>query len=1019
MKNEINNTYHHQKIEELYQQFNTSKNGLVNDQNIINNRQLYGANKLINKKPKKWYHFFFAQYKDLLMITLLIASVVSLLVSIIPQENYGVGGMLKTFEGWENFVLIVLVTIVNAFLGMVQSLKAQKSLEGLKKLSAPKAKVMRNQQVIVIDSEDIVVGDVVLIEAGDIIPADGRIIDSFSLKVNESSLTGESMMVDKNNLIIEDKNIGIGDKLNSVFSGCLVVYGRAQFLVTAVGKNTEIGKINTLLNETKNKKTPLQNNLDKLAKFLVIVILIVCLILFIINIIKIPINHAQGQWVSIFGDSINFSVALAVAVIPEALSSIVTIVLALSTKSLSKQHAIVKELKAVEGLGSVSIICSDKTGTLTQNKMTVTNLYTNNELINANDSINDQQLFLAELGVLCSDAKIQNNESMGDPTEVCLVEYYNRHFNSEILREKYPRIAELPFDSERMMMSTLIKYKTNENLMITKGAIDKLLNKIEYIYIDQKIRKINANDLHLINQRNKMLASEGERVLCFAFKYKKDNKLDFNDEKGLVFVGLISMIDPPRNETIQAIKECKIAGIKPIMITGDHLETAVAIAKQIGIFNENTDLALNGKQLKAMNEDELANNVTKYSVYARVSPEDKIKIVRAWQKQNMIVSMTGDGVNDAPALKEANIGIAMGITGTEVSKEASSMILTDDNFATIVTAIKSGRNVYNNIKSAIRFLLTGSLSTIIATTVFIIFSLCINVNYVPFAAIQLLFLNLLTDSWPAIALGLEAYRKNVIYEKPRKADEFFINKKFLLKILLDSLLMSGIVILSFVFTYYSLGHGEYNIGTNLTYNEILYDQAAGIAFLTLAFSRLFHAFNCRYNHAILFNKELFSNKWVIASLIWGTCLIAFIYYTPAVNDLFMHVSISMKKNEIVPLYKNYAIWVAMLYGLLVFLFYQIIQKIVDLIKNYHNSIKPIKKIISKLKNVNRNEANILFLLQKEEKLTLSELKIALNQKKYLLSYIFQLQEKAYLQAKTENNAIFYYLNPKLTSFLNN
>lgn len=929
-------------VDDLYKEINSSKHGL-DEQIIIKNREIYGSNKLFEKKSKKWYVIFMEQYKDILMLVLLGASFLSLLVSIIPQDNKGVGEMLTAFEGWENFVLIIIVTMINAILGTVQTLKSQKSLEGLKKLTNPKTNVIRVGKTITIDTTELVVGDILVLEAGDLISADGRIIESASLKINESSLTGESNPILKENSILKNANIPLGDRINFVYSGCLVLYGRAKVLVTGVGETSEIGKINTLLNQTKEKKTPLQVNLDKLAKFLMYSVLIICVLLFCINIIKIGLpnyDQVNKNWVSIFGDSLNFAVALAVAVIPEALSSIVTIVLSLSTKKLAKQNAIVKELKSVEGLGSVSIICSDKTGTLTQNKMSVEGIFTNGKLFSTKEefvySVN--KMNLPEYAVLSSDAKSSQGVSIGDPTEICLIDYYNA--DSELLRSKYPRISELPFDSERMMMSTLINCN-KEKIMITKGAIDKVLNKITHIEINGKINKITKSDIDHINKINTSFAKEGKRVLCFSYKKFESNKFDFKDEKDLIFIGLMSMIDPPRPQTIEAIKECKIAGIKTIMITGDHEETAVAIAKQIGIFNPDTDLSLSGVKLSEMSEQELALNVNKYTVYARVSPEDKIKIVRAWQSQNMIVSMTGDGVNDAPALKEANIGVAMGITGTEVSKDAASMILTDDNFATIITAIKSGRNVYNNIKNAIKYLLVGNLATIIVAAILMIFGLVLKIEFVPFAAIQLLFLNLLTDSWPAISLGLESYKENVIYEKPRKANEFFITKHFSKKLISQAILMSIIVIASFFITFYTSSDTSFTLVNNLNINDLCYDQACTIAFLTLAFCRLFHAFNCRIETNILFNKEIITNKYIIGSLVLGLALLAFIYYVPEVDQLFMHTSTKFNSSAITPSYEYYGIWIAFAYGSSILFIYQTYKLIMD-------------KCVSKINNNNIN-----------------------------------------------------------------
>ena len=642
-----------------------------------------GENVLDEQKPDSIIKVFFSQFCDLLIVILLIAALISM------------------FSGnIESTIVIFLVLIMNAVLGTIQHVKAQRSLESLKQLSSPSAKVIRDGSVIEIHSKDIVPGDIIMLEAGDLIVADCRIIESFSLQVNESALTGESANVDKFNDIL-DNDTPLADRTNMVYSGSLVTYGRARVIVTSTGMDTEIGNIAGLMNSVKERKTPLQVSLDDFSKKLAIMIMIICGLVFALCLVrKMPML-----------DSMMFAVALAVAAIPEALSSIVTIVQAMGTRKMAKENAIIKQLKAVESLGCVSVICSDKTGTLTQNKMTVQNIYINSEEISPEqlDISLPLHRYLLYDAILTNDSCITDGKCIGDPTESALLEMLKKvpfdgtdnSFNENHIRNHMQRIEELPFDSVRKLMSTKY-YIHNVPTVLTKGAVDVLLDRCNFIRDNDGVRKINSSDIDSIKQQNEVFSRKGQRVLAFAYK-ECHEPLNFENENDFIFIGLISMIDPPRPEAVQAVKDARRAGIMPVMITGDHKITASAIAEAIGIFRQG-DIAVTGSELDSMSDEELDSKLEKISVYARVSPENKIRIVERWQNKGRIVSMTGDGVNDAPALKKADVGVAMGITGTEVSKDASDMILADDNFATIIKAVTNGRCVYRNIRNAILFL---------------------------------------------------------------------------------------------------------------------------------------------------------------------------------------------------------------------------------------------------------------------------------------------------------------------------
>ena len=823
---------------EVRDQLNGKQSPLTNEE-VLEHQKKYGKNELVEGKKKSTLQIFLEQYKDFIVIILIVAAIIS--------------GFLGDAE---STIVILVVITVNAVLGTVQTIKAEQSLNSLKKLSGPTAKVLRDGNVIQIPSADITVGDEVMLEAGDCVPADGRILTNASLKIDESALTGESLGVEKTEDVIEEE-VPLGDQTNMVFSGSFVTYGRGSFLVTSTGMETEVGKIASLLKTTSEKKTPLQINLDQFGQKLSIIIIVFCSILFGVNVFR------GGS----IGDSFLFAVALAVAAVPEALSSIVTIVLSFGTQKMAKEHAIIRKLQAVEGLGSVSVICSDKTGTLTQNKMTVENYYVNEKCISADDIDKEDkaQECLLRFSILCNDSTNVDGVEIGDPTETALINIGTKlGVDSLQTRGKYPRISEIPFDSDRKLMSTLHVLEEGP-VMVTKGAVDVLLKRMNYIWKDGKIKELTEEDQKNIEEQNQKFSRNGLRVLAVSYrKMPEDHSLSLEDEKDLVFLGLISMMDPPREESKEAVAECIRAGIKPVMITGDHKVTAAAIAKKIGILKEESE-ACEGSEIDKMSDEELQNFVEHISVYARVSPEHKIRIVRAWQNKGNIVSMTGDGVNDAPALKQADIGVAMGITGSEVSKDAASMVLTDDNFATIIKAVENGRNVYKNIKNSIQFLLSGNFGAILAVLYASIAGLP-----VPFAPVHLLFINLLTDSLPAIALGLEPHTKDVMDEKPRPMNESILTKDFLVKIATEGFCIGLTTMIAFLIGY----RGG---------NTLL---ATTMAFGTLCTARLVHGFNCKSDRPVVFSKKSGNNIYLIGAFLLGLVMITAVLIIPAFHSIF-------------------------------------------------------------------------------------------------------------------------------------
>ncbi len=818
-------------------------------------RQEKGENILLEGRRKSIPEVFISQFKDLLVVILIVAAVISM------------------FSGnAESTVVILLVLVINAVLGTIQHVKAQRSLDSLKQLSSPCAKVMRDGIKQELPSRDIVPGDIVVLEAGDMVVADGRVVHNYSLQVNESSLTGESTNVEKSADTIEE-DAALADRTCMVYSGSLVTYGRAEVLITATGMETELGKIAGLMNAAKERRTPLQESLDQFSSRLALLIMIISAVVFGLCIYR--------QMTLL--DSLMFAVALAVAAIPEALSSIVTIVQAFGTQKMARENAIIKNLKAVESLGCVSVICSDKTGTLTQNKMTVQQIYIDGKIFEPEQlDLSDQtHRYLLYNAVLNNDSSIVDGKGIGDPTEYALLEMFHRikadaasylkqtDAGEELIRQNMSRLEEVPFDSERKLMST--KYKLHGvPVVLTKGAVDVLLDRCDYVRYSNGIRQMTEAEKDKIRQQNQQFSENGLRVLAFAYK-ESSEPLSVSTEHGYTFLGLISMVDPPREESAVAVADCKRAGIRPVMITGDHKTTAVAIARRIGIFEEG-DIALTGAELDALTDDELAARIAEITVYARVSPENKIRIVDAWQRKGSIVAMTGDGVNDAPALKKADIGVAMGITGTEVSKDAADMILSDDNFATIIKAVANGRNVYRNIKNAILFLLSGNTAGILA----VLYTSLLGLS-VPFTPVHLLFINLLTDSLPALAIGMEPADDEILNAPPRNPKEGILTGSFTRRMVIQGILIAAVTLVA------------YHIGIKESAA-----MASTMAFATLTLARLFHGFNCRGRESI-FRLGIGTNRYSLYAFAVGVILLALVIAIPGLHGIFSISALHMRE----------------------------------------------------------------------------------------------------------------------------
>ena len=862
-------------VNEVEQQLGTDlKKGLSSDE-VVKRQEKYGFNELKAAKKKTLLQRFLDQFKDFSIIVLIIAAIVSGAVGI------------ANGEGVTDTIIIMIVVIVNAIIGVSQEAKAEKSLEALQKLTDHAAKVIRNENITVISAKELVPGDIVVLDTGDYIPADLRVIEAVNLKAQESSLTGESVPVEKNIEKIENNEVGIGDRVNMLFSSSLVTYGRGKGIVVETGMTTEVGKIAGMINDVEKQETPLQTKLNKLGKTLGIVALAICVFIFIVGLIqgKEPI----GMFMT--------AVSLAVAAIPEGLAAVSTIVLAIGVQKMVKKNAIVKRLPAVETLGSATVICSDKTGTLTQNKMTVKKIFWNDairDLDNIGENEIDEELKkLVYANMLCNDTKISNEgELTGDPTETALVDMaFKLDFDPSIY-DRTPRIEEVPFDSERKLMTTVNKVD-DDYVVYTKGGIDELLKRCNSYEINNNVNNDLGAYINKIRQENEKMAKEALRVLGCAYKVidhfpsKEEMK---NIENNLTFIGMVGMIDPPRQEAKVAVEKCKTAGIKTVMITGDHKITATAIARELGIL-ENDDEAITGQDLENMTDEELEKNVRHYSVYARVSPEHKVRIVKAWQKNGEIVAMTGDGVNDSPALKTSDIGCAMGVVGTDVAKEAADVILTDDNFATIVSAVEEGRRIYDNILKVIQFLLSSNIGEIVvlflATLLTPLFANWFGITDIThleiLLPIHILWINLVTDSLPALALAFDPANSDIMTRKPAKPGKGIFTKAMTWRIIYQ-----GIMIGLLTLAAYAIGLATTNepINGDLTLEQSKIEVGQTMAFVTLALSELVHVFNVRDNKKSIFKTKVFNNKKLVWAIIASAALMFVILLIEPLRNIF-------------------------------------------------------------------------------------------------------------------------------------
>jgi len=844
--------WHKLDEETVISKLESNINGL-SDEEVVKRRSIHGFNELAEKKGKTIWKMILEQFSDVLVIILIVAAAISGLLGEISDS-----------------IVIAIVVVLNAVLGVVQENKAEKSLAALKKLSAPVALVKRNGNVLEVPARELVPGDIILIEAGKFIPADCRLLEVSNLKVEESSLTGESVPVDKTTGAILGDNVALGDKKNMIFMSSMATYGRATAVVVHTGMKTEIGKIATMIQEEDTSMTPLQIKLAELGKWLGVIALGVCALMFFVGVLR---GH---QFLEMFMTS----VSLAVAAVPEGLPSIVTIVLAIGVQRMIKRNAIIRKLPAVETLGCATVICSDKTGTLTQNKMTVMKLFTNGQMVDSSDIVKDQNTdMLLKAITLCNDSQINDEgngiKTIGDPTETALVEIsYKNGIDKRLIDKEYKRVDEIPFDSDRKLMTTINNFNGKLRAMV-KGAPDVLLSRCKFILINGEVKELSQSDRDSISQANENMAKNALRVLAAAYRdfdvLPKEIKSQ-TVENDLVFVGLVGMIDPPREEVKDAVKVCKTAGIRPVMITGDHKITAMAIAKELGILDEKHE-AISGHELDKISDEELTQNVEKYCVYARVSPEHKVRIVKAWQANGQVVAMTGDGVNDAPALKKADIGAAMGITGTDVAKEAADMVLTDDNFATVVAAVEEGRTIFSNIKKSIHYLLSCNIGEII--TLFVATLLGWSEPLIP---IHILWVNLVTDTFPALALGLDPAEKDIMERKPRDPKASLFADGLSLKIGLGGLIIGALSLTA------------YNIG--LKYNL---ETARTMTFLVLALSQITHSYNVRSETSSIFKVGIFSNKYLVGGTLISVILQLTVVYVPFLREVFKVTMLSSEQ----------------------------------------------------------------------------------------------------------------------------
>lgn len=834
--------------EDVLEKLNSSKSGLSQKEAELRILE-EGKNKLEEGKQVSLAYKFLKELTNPMTIILIVAAIISAITAAYANESFA------------DVLIIFIVVIINGVLGVYQENKSEKAIKALQDMTALTCKVIRNNKEIIIKSEDVVVGDIVILEAGDAIPADGRIIESASLKIEEAALTGESVAVDKIKDILslnsEEKDITLGDRENMVYMGSSVVYGRGMVVITATGMDTEMGKIAKVLSETKESQTPLQIKLKQLSKILTYLVIGICLFIFLFSIGKAYPN-IEGK---VFIDTFMVAVSLAVAAIPEGLATVVTIVLSIGVTNMSKKNAVIRKLTAVETLGCAQIICSDKTGTLTQNKMTVIKYY------------GEDDKLLAKVMSLSSDAKLDNNEAVGEPTECALVNYaYKLGINKNELDKIYPRVGEIPFDSNRKMMTTVHKDSEGGYIQYTKGAPDEILKHCNQILKNNERVKISKEDLEEIIKSNKEMADNALRVLCGAMRIHENLPESYTSEyleNDLIFIGLVGMIDPIREEVKDAIKECNLAGIRPIMITGDHQDTAVAIGKELGIIEDKSE-SITGAMLNEISDEDFEKDIERYSVYARVQPEHKVRIVNTWRKKSKVSAMTGDGVNDAPAIKNADIGVGMGITGTDVTKNVADMVLADDNFATIVGAVKEGRRIYDNIRKSIQFLLSSNLSEVVA----IFFATII--GFVILKPVHLLWINLITDCFPALALGTEDAEEDIMKRKPRDTKEGIFARGLGIDIIWQGFMIAIITIIAYLVGHY-IESGVWQFVSS--------KDGMTMAFLTMSMAEIFHSFNLRSRrHSIFTIKN--QNKFLWAAMFISLFLTTFVIYTPGISQAF-------------------------------------------------------------------------------------------------------------------------------------